>query len=101
MLRDRNKSGPSRTSDALNRAGLLFVSLVLLAVSIGAPSASADEAPIETPFAVAPEPGATAHSSAAVEPMLTDPEMAKELPHHDLGRAEADELLEGVFSRGS
>jgi hypothetical protein len=30
-------------------------------------------------------------------PLLTDPVSAEELPHRDLGRAESEELLEGVF----
>ena len=31
-------------------------------------------------------------------PPLTDPEVAEQLPHADLGRSEASELMEGVFS---
>jgi hypothetical protein len=43
---------------------------------------------------------ATASESGKVDLPSTDPQVAEELPHSDLNRSEAEELLEGVFGDG-
>jgi hypothetical protein len=43
------------------------------------------------------EEGINGEGPALTEPELTNPVVAEEEPHKDLGRSEAEELLEGVF----
>jgi tripartite motif-containing protein 71 len=75
------------------RVGIASAFFVLLITAICTSFALADEAASPE----VPSPGSAEGSSALVEPEPTDPEAAEELPHEELNREEAAELLEGVF----
>lgn len=79
----------------------LLLSAVLLLLAVGTAYATADEnATPETsglPTAADVTRAIEGESSAEIGEEETDPEAAEELPHRDLGREEAAELLSGVF----
>jgi NHL repeat len=74
--------------------------LLLVVVAVGAGVAVADDPegqPPSPPTAVEMEEGLNADNSAIYEDELTDFQVAEELPHQDLDRAQALDLLVGVF----
>ncbi|HEY2478793.1 MAG TPA: hypothetical protein VGI17_08670, partial [Solirubrobacterales bacterium] len=85
-------------------AVIVLIAVICAGIGLGAGSAVGDE----TPSAPQPSPGVPtaqqtreALESSSVQSLEqgaeTDPQVAEELPHRDLGREEALELAEGVF----
>lgn len=104
----------STRSDAANRRGqesnlrsklfacIAALGLLLLLVVLGVAPASADESGAPAPGLPTPEQvvqAIEAEGAGSTQPPLTDPEAAESLPHKDLGRDEALELLQGVFEQ--
>jgi sugar lactone lactonase YvrE len=74
----------------------LLVAVILLLLAVGAAYAAADESTDPEVPSLSLIQAARA-ASADVAPQLTDPQVAEELPHHNLDRGQAIALLEGVF----
>jgi RHS repeat-associated protein len=94
-------SGNRRTL-SLFLAILLLVASVVVALGLSTTSAVGDEAPapVEGPAPTAEQTKAAleaAGTGRSPEPAETDLQAAHELPHQDLGREEALELVEAVF----
>lgn len=78
----------------MKKVGLVAVIMaMLLASGSGAAFAEDDGTPSALPPSAVESAGEASHALA----QLTDAKVASELPHHDLGREEAFDLLEGVF----
>lgn len=74
--------------------------LLLLAIFLGGTSAAAQESQLQSPPRPTPvemEEGLNASNSAIYEAELTDPEAAEELPHQELDREQALNLMQAVF----
>jgi streptogramin lyase len=88
-------------SPALRKRIHLGVALACLLLLVGVSVALANEPgeagpPMPTPVEL--EEGLNVNGSAIYEAELTNPEAAEELPHVDLGRGEALELMSAVFN---
>jgi streptogramin lyase len=80
------------------RISLLFTFIAVLAALVGASISFADEPNLAAPIVpTSSENEEAAESPANIEPEPTNLEIAEELPHEELDREEAGELLEGVF----
>jgi hypothetical protein len=95
-------TSPIKQARRDGKAGCLFslLCLFLILVPIGATVAVADEPknqPPGPPTAVEMQEGLNADNSAVYETELTDLQAAEELPHQDLNRTQALDLLVGVF----
>jgi sugar lactone lactonase YvrE len=95
----------SRRHENSLRRRLSFVIFALLLLGIFVPLALASEDSGDgqegqvpgPPTALEMQEGLKAENSTVYEPDLTNPQAAEELPHQDLDRAEAMDLLVGVF----
>ena len=90
----------SQTRGERKLAYLLLLSLFLLLGAAGAGAALADDSGQGAPPKLTPadiEEGIRAGSSPEYGGALTNPQAAEELPHHDLSRDQALELMQSVF----
>jgi sugar lactone lactonase YvrE len=80
------------------RLSILLAAVLLLLVSVVSTSALADDPGSGPPLPTSSETAAAIEEGSTLEsPQPTDPQAAAALPHDDLGRGEAVELLQGVF----
>src|SRR5690242_8694425 len=96
MRKQRNRRAKGGSVAVLIAAALCFLLSIfggLAAAASGTPEP--EPLPADAPLLPSPESAGSAET-IKVGP-LTDPAAAEELPHSDLGRAEAEELLTAVF----
>lgn len=93
----RRGSGGNSSISIMPRALFASLCLLLLVAVVATSAIAAESEPPGPPTALEMQEGLNADNSAVYEAELTDLQAAEELPHQDLDRTQALDLLVGVF----